>query len=173
MKISISVKLGVAAGLINCIAWYGFAKSLSFYAVEVYVYRNYVTLALLVIGVFLSVFLKKRNDGGFMEFKNAIKTGLIYSLVLAVILAIFNYIYYYVITPDTIDYFLSEAKKSMLEMAAQNKIKATDIPKYLEGERSNFSSFKLIPPILFFGIISSLLAGGIFHKKDPLKLNEN
>jgi len=85
-------------------------------------------------------------------------------------LAIFNYIYYTVITPDTIDYFLSEAKKSFL---ANEKIKSADIPKYLEAERENFSSFKLIPPILFFGILSSLLAGLALQKKAKNNTIEN
>ena len=51
MKIGINVKLGVIAGLIICIAWYAFAKSLGFYAVEVYIYRNYVSLAVLILGI--------------------------------------------------------------------------------------------------------------------------
>ena len=35
MKIGINVKLGVVAGLLICIVWYLFAKSLGFYSVEV------------------------------------------------------------------------------------------------------------------------------------------
>lgn len=169
MKLTSNVTLGIAAGSINCIAWYAFAKKLGFYAVEVYVYRNYITFALLISGVFLSVYLKKKNDKGFLEFKEAVKTGLLYSVVLAVILALFNYIYYSVITPDTIDYFLSEAKKAMIA----HQIKTEDIPKYLESERGNFSSYKLIPPILFFGLISSLLAGLIMQKKNPNTFSAN
>ncbi|MGQ0829660.1 MAG: DUF4199 domain-containing protein [Bacteroidota bacterium] len=161
MKIPFTILIGIAAGLINSIAWYAFANKLGFYTIEVYVYRNYITFTLLIIGVFLSIYLKKRRDQGILEFKDALRTGLLYSVVLATFLALFNYIYYTVITPDTIDYFLSEAKKSLIE----HKIPAQDIPKYLEAERTNFSSFKLIPPILFFGLISSLLAGLVMQKK--------
>ena len=169
MKIGINIKLGVIAGLINCLAWYGFAKKLGFYTVEVYIYRNYVTLAVLIIGVFLSVFLTKRNQKSFIEFKQGLRTGLVYSLVLAVILAIFNYVYYTYITPDTIEYFLSEARKSDFAQ----KLPAADLPKFLDSEKSNFSSFKLIPPIIFFGLISSLLAASAFQKKNPAAFSEN
>jgi hypothetical protein len=75
----------------------------------------------------------------------------LYSIVLAVVLAIFNYIYYAFITPDTIEFFLSEAKNYMLKYP--EKFKAEDIPRYLEGEKGNFSSVKLIPPVLFFGLL--------------------
>jgi len=163
MKIGISVKLGIAAGIVNCLAWMAFAKKLGFYSIEVYIYRNFVTLGVLVVGVFLSVFLARRKKFGFIEFKEALKAGVMYSLILAVVLALFNYIYYAYITPDTIEYFLSEAKKS----AAAHHIIEPELSQFLDRERTNFSSFKLIPPILFFGLISSLLAGAVFRKKDP------
>jgi hypothetical protein len=170
MKIGINIKLGIAAGLINCIAWYAFAKNLGFYTVNVYIFRNYVTLAVLILGVFLAVYLTKRSKNGFLEFKEGLKTGVVYSLTLALILAIFNYIYYTYITPDTIEFFLSEARKS--EFA--QKLSATDLPKFIENERRNFSSFKLIVPIMFFGLITSLLAGASFQKKNPtMPFSEN
>jgi hypothetical protein len=163
MKIGINIKLGIAAGIINCIAWYAFAKSLGFYTIDVYIYRNFITLAVLVLGVFLSVYLTKRNNQGFMEFKEGLKTGVLYSIVLAIILACFNYIYYTFITPDTIEYFLSEARKS----AMSHNLKELEITNFLDEERSNFNSFKLVPPVLFFGLISSLLAGLVFQKRNP------
>lgn len=163
MKISINVKLGVLAGMINCIAWYGVAKQLGFYSIEVYVIRNFVTLGLLATGIFITVYMAKKNNNGFLEFNNALKAGVIYSLILALTLAIFNYVYYTYITPDTIDYFLSEVKKD----AIAHHVKDADMQKFLEAERSNFSSYKLIPPVLFFGLVISLLAGAIFQKKDP------
>ncbi len=169
MKINLSIKFGIIAGIINCAAWFGFAKKLGFYTVEVYLYRNFVSLAVLVIGVFLTVYLTRKKNAGFLEFKKAMQAGIVYSLTLAVVLAIFNYVYYTFITPDTIEYFLSEAKKA----AIAHNVKESDIPKFLDGERSNFSSFKLVPPVLFFGLISSLLAGAIFSKKNPHSFSAN
>jgi hypothetical protein len=169
MKINLSIKLGIAAGLVNCIAWYMYAKQLGFYAIEVYVYRNYTTLALLLLGILLLAFLERRKNAGFLEFKDALRKGMFYSLIVAVIIATFNYIYYTYITPDTIDYFLSEAKKA----AVAHDLKGDDLQKFLDGERNNFTSFKLVPPVLFFGLISSLLAGAIFSKKNPNLVNLN
>ncbi len=169
MKIGLSIKLGLLLGLLNCLLWYILAVTKGFYVIEVYVYRNYITLATLVIGVILSVFFLKRKNLGLLDFKEAIKTGLLYTFIFAIVLAIFNYIYYNYISPDTIDYFLSEAKNKLIE----NKVKPQDIPFYLNSERNNFSSFKLLPPVLFFGLISSLITGALMRKSDPHTLKEN
>lgn len=163
MKISLNVKLGVLAGIMNCLVWYAVAKQLGFYSIEVYVIRNFVTLGLLATGIFTTVYMARKNNNGFLEFNTALKAGVVYSLLLALTLAIFNYVYYAYITPDTIDYFLSEVKKD----AIAHHVKDADIHKFLEAEKGNFSSYKLIPPILFFGLVISLLAGAIFQKKDP------
>jgi hypothetical protein len=167
MKLSLNIKLAIVAGILNCILWYAVAVNLGFYEIKVYVIRNFSTLGFLLVGIFISIFFLKKNNNGFLEFKNALKTGMLYSLVLAVILAAFNYIYYTFITPDTIDYFLSEAKKA----AIAHNIKPEEMKKFLEGEKLNFGSFKLIPPVLFFGLIISLLAGALFQKKDPNAIN--
>lgn len=164
MKIGINVKLGVVAGLIICIAWYLFAKSLGFYSVEVYIYRNYVTLAVLILGIFLTVFLTRKSKNGFLEFSQGLRAGVVYSLMIALIIVIFNYLYYKFITPDTIDFFISEAKNSDFA----KKLSGDELNQFLIAERSTFNSFKLVPPILFFGLISSLIASAIFQRKNPV-----
>jgi Protein of unknown function (DUF4199) len=171
MKIGINVKLAVIAGILVSVGWYTFAKKFGFYDIKVYLYKQLLTLALLAIGVFLSVYLTKRSNQGFLEFKQCLKTGVLYSLVLALVLAIFNYLYFTFITPDTIDFFLSEAKNA----AIAHNLKDAELAKFLDAERSSFSSFRLVPPVIFFGLIASLLAGAIFQKKDPnsLSFSEN
>ncbi|HEX8516581.1 MAG TPA: DUF4199 domain-containing protein [Bacteroidia bacterium] len=169
MKLPISITLGLIAGLIFSVSWYLMATSMGFYSVDVYKNRNYLTFVLIFVGVFLSVFIVKRKGRGFLQFKDALKTGMLYSLVFAVIIALFNYIYYTFITPDTIDFFMSEAKKQMIE----DKVKPEDFPKFLESVRGNYGSFRLVPPVLFWGLIISLLAGALLQKKDPHPISAN
>jgi hypothetical protein len=146
------------------------AKSMGFYEINVYLYRNFLTFGLIVTGVFLSVFITKRNNNGFIEFKEALKTGMLYCLVFAVIISVFNHIYYKYITPDTIDYFLNEAKTAML---SDSKIKPEEYSKYLESVRENYGSLRLIPPVLFWGLIVSLLSGAALQKKNPHSFSAN
>jgi len=162
MKISNTVKLSAFFGVISCIAWYMLAKNLGFYSVSVYLYRFFFILGFLLVGIFISVFLEKKKNNGFIEFKEALKVGMLYAVVFAVVVAIFNYFYHTFITPDTIDYFLSEAKKA----AIAHHVKESEIPDILESEKKTFSSFRLVPPILFWGLIASLLAGAILQKNN-------
>lgn len=169
MKLPISLTIGLVAGLIFSVTWYAMAKSMGFYAVNVYLYRNYLAFGLIFLGVFLSIFLTKRRGNGFLQFKDALRTGMFFSIVFAVVIALFNYVYYTFITPDTIDYFLSEAKRQMTE----DKVKPEDFQKYLDSVRANYGSFRLVPPVLFWGLIISLLSGALLQKKPPATFSAN
>ena len=61
MKINLGIKLGIVAGIINCIAWYVIANSLGYYSFAVEQYRYYVTLLLLLFGITISIYLERKN----------------------------------------------------------------------------------------------------------------
>jgi hypothetical protein len=169
MKITLNIKLGIAAGFVNCIAWYLIAKSLGYYSFTIEQYRYFATLILLLFGVTASIYFERKNKNGFIEFKEAVKSGIIFSLVLCLILAIFNFIYYKYLIPDAVDYFVSEVKKNMVLA----KAKEEDITKNLETVKSYFGSFRIFMSTLILGIILSLIAGAILRKKNPHAFNPN
>ena len=169
MKIGINIKLGIAAGIINCAAWYAFAESLGFYSINIEQYRYYVTLLLLLFGIFISVFFTRKNNAGFIDFKDAVKCGIVFSIILAACLAIFNYCYYKYIAIDAIDYFLAEARKLM----ETDKVKEEDIGKYLETLKSYFGFFRMFMSTLIMGVIISLLSGAVLRKKRAVIEFEN
>ena len=171
MKISLSVKFGIVAGLINCAAWYMIAQSFNFYSFKVEHYRYYTTLVLLLIGIPLSIYFERKKNNGFIEFRDALKAGVLYSLLLSILIAIFNYIYYKFLVPDAIDFFVSEAKKSMA--LAEVKVKEEDIPKNVELVISYFSSFRVLMSTFMIGLLMSLGASAIFRKKNPQAFQEN
>lgn len=171
MKLHISIILGLIAGLIFSLSWYLMARSIGFYSVDVYIYIYFVKLGLILIGVFLSVILIKRKNGGFLEFKSALQTGMIYAVVFAVVVALFNFIYYRYISPDTLDFFVAEARKHGETVL---KLKDADLTKFMDAERTRLDSFTvIILPILFWGLILSLLAGAILQKKKAVLIHEN
>lgn len=164
MKITLNVKLGIVAGIINCIAWYAFAKSLGYYSMNIEQYRYYVTLLLLFSGIFISVYFDRKNNGGFIDFKDAVKSGILYTIVLGLILAVFNYIYYQFIATDSIEYFLGDARKLM----EKDKLKEEDILKTLETIKSYFGFFRMFMSTLIMGVLISLLAGAVLRRKSPV-----
>lgn len=163
MKLPISVKLGVLFGITNSTIWYIISKKLGNYSADLYFNMNFVTIFILVIGIFLSIFITRRQNNGFIVFKGALKAGMLYSIVLSIIYAFFSYLYHNFITPDTVDYFVSIAKKE----AEALKLTGVELENFMAMSRSFFDAYRLIPSVLFFGLIISLLAGAVLTKKDP------
>lgn len=172
MKGSLSISFGIVAGILNCIAWYALSRYFTYYdVVSVDTYRQATTVSLIIVGIFLVVFFKRKENNGFLQFKEGFKTGILYALLLGLCLAVFNYIYYKFIAPDAIDYYLSEQKKLLM---ATIKTKPEDLPKFEEMVRSAFSSFKMLMQTVLIGVIISLIAAGILQKKAPaLPFSEN
>jgi uncharacterized membrane protein YhdT len=172
MKSSFNIIAGIIAGIINCIAWYALSRHFTYYNVaSVDAYRQAITVSLILMGVFLVVFFKRKEYNGFLQFKEGFKTGVLYTLMLGVCLAVFNYIYYKFIAPDAIEYYLSEQKKLLV---ATVKVKPEDLPKFEEMVRNAFSSFKMLMQTVLIGVIISLIAAGILQKKAPaLPFSEN
>ncbi len=165
MKLSIPVKAAIISGIITSTAWYILALKMGFYSYTYYGIRLLIMFGFIFIGVFVSVILSKKKAGGFLEFKECLKTGMLYSLIVALIVAVFNYVYHTFITPDTIDFFCSDIKKTGLE----HKQSQVMIAQAIEAQKNSFSSFRLIPPALFSGLVFSLLAGAILQKNNPNK----
>lgn len=162
MKSSFTIISGVAAGLINCIAWYVLSYSLTPYEVaSIDRYRLLIGLVLLISGIFLCIFLKRKKNNDTIEFKSAFQTGVVFALFMAFILAVFNYLYYKFIAMDAVEFYISEAKKQAIE----NKIPAQDLPRFEERVRNYFSSFKMLMSTVMIGVIISLIEAGILRKK--------
>ena len=165
MKLSIPVKIAIISGMVTCITWYLLALKMGFYSYTYYGIRLLIMFGFIFTGVFTSVILSKRKVGGFFEFKECLKAGMLYTIILALIVAIFNYVSHTFITPDTIDFFCSDIKKTGLEHRQSQAI----ITQAVEAQKNSFSSFRLFPPALFSGLVFSLLAGAILQKNNPNK----
>lgn len=164
MKIGINVKLGIAFGVINCAVWYFVAKSLGYYSLDIYSYKFYTTLILLFIGVFASIFFTRKSQDGFIEFKQALKTGILFALVMSLILFAFTFLYHKFIVPDAVDFFASEERKAWL--AHDRPLE--EVNKYLvEYYIPSFGAFHTLMTTFVWGILNSLLFGGILRRKNP------
>ena len=157
--------------MINCAVWYFVAKSLGFYSLSIYTYKFYSTLLLLLFGVFASIYFTRRSNNGFIEFKQALKTGILYSLVFSTILFLFSLAYHKFIVPDAIDFFASEERKAWLE----HDRTLEDVNKYLvEYYIPSFGAFHSLMTSFVWGILLSLLGSAIFRRKNPtIPFSEN
>ena len=129
MKSSSIAILGLAAGIINCIAWYLISKRLTYYEVaSVENYSTLVTFFLLFIGISFCVLTRRKHNKGFIPFKEAFQSGLLFTLIIALVLAIFSYIYYKFLAPDAIDFYVSEAKKYLPQTEATPETRSNTSP---------------------------------------------
>jgi amino acid transporter len=119
-------------------------------------------MGLLILGIIFVILFQRKKNTGFLEFKQAFKSGILYTVFLALILAVFSYLYYKYIAPDAIAFYLSEAKKQVTET-----IKPEDLPNFEKNVKDFFSPFKMFMSTVIFGIIISLLVAAIFQKKNP------
>ncbi len=164
MKIGINVKLGIAGGIINCAVWYFVAKSLGFYSLDIYSYKFYTTLLLLFFGIFTSIYFERKSSQGFIDFKQALKTGILYGLILSLTLFVFTFLYHKYIVPDAVEFFASEERKAWL---AHDRT-LEDVNKYLvEYYIPTFGAFHTLMTSVVWGILISLLASAIFRRKNP------
>ena len=175
MKISLNIKLGFAAGIINCIAWYIIAMRMGSDAVSVPfidMYTSFTTYILLIIGISICIYQYRKNNSGYIEFKAALKTGILYTLIIALCLAIFNFIYYAYLAPDAVSSYLDFIKGDALNH--DSKIKQEDLLVYLERLKGHFGSFRIFMSTLIVGVILSLIASAILRKKKPaMPFSEN
>jgi len=171
MKNSLNALSGLTAGVINCIAWYIISKRLTYYEVaSVENYTTLITFILLFLGISGVILVKRKNNNGYIPFKEAFQTGLLFTLMIALVLAIFSYIYYKFLAPDAIEYYVSEARKYLPQAEAT----PDKLPAFEERLKNMFSPFKMLGTSVIRGILVSLIVAGIFQKKPPvLPFSEN
>ena len=135
-------------------------------------YSHILSLLLMTPVIFLLVFLKRREVAGTMSGKMALREGLIFMAVSAVILSVFNYIFFerelgnYIIT-----YIQTKGPESILEQSKKTgkAITPAEVRKVINDEIANLSGFRDTTSKLFsiivFGIFSSFVAS-IFLKQN-------
>ncbi|HEY0030818.1 MAG TPA: DUF4199 domain-containing protein [Bacteroidia bacterium] len=164
MKITLNVKLAVIFGIIGCIAWFVFAKAFGYYSLSIYLYKFLVALFLLISGIFISIYLERKANGGLIDFRNALKSGVLFSIIFSGIQAGFNYIYYKFIAVDALDYFISQERKAGLELGRTLEEVNKNINEYIIPSYGSWHTFMTT---FIWGLLLSLLASAVLRKKPP------
>ncbi|MAO10172.1 MAG: DUF4199 domain-containing protein [Flavobacteriaceae bacterium] len=111
----------------------------------------------------------KSGSGGFMTLGDAIKTGLLISLVAGIIGSIFTYLFITVIEPEFIPQMLDITREKMVE---QNPNMTEEQMEMAMGMTEKFMSPWIMFAMgliasLFFGFIISLIAGLVMKQNPP------
>ena len=83
---------------------------------EISYYMSFIVALIPAIGIFLGIKERKNIvNFGYISFKEAFKTGMIITLIIAAVVVIFIYVYYEYINPAFLNYLAAETERLMLQ----------------------------------------------------------
>jgi hypothetical protein len=135
-------------------------------------YSHILSLLVILPFVFVLIFLLRKELGGEIPGKVAVKHSLLFVSVAAVILSVFNYIFFQQELGAYIaNYIQTQGPKSILEEAAKKgqKVSPAEVDKMIKGGIEDLSAFKDTTSKLFslfiFGVFSAFVSS-IFLKRN-------
>ncbi|MFT3827877.1 MAG: DUF4199 domain-containing protein [Chitinophagaceae bacterium] len=163
-----SLKHGILTGVISGVwvigcftitSWVSDLLQLHISPTNIRAYSGLLSIIILVMGIFLAMRAVKRANGFQLTYGQALKTGMIVSVITGIMVALFTLLYCTIINPGYTAYMVSEIEK---EMILAHKAPAV-ISGELEKIRKEFSTpmqvgMALIGQIVA-GVISSLILG--------------
>ena len=123
-------------------------------------------IGFLIFVVFLILALKEQRDkqGGFVTFGESFVAGLFYSIISAVVISIFTYLYFAILSPQMYEKILDTTKAGLVEKGL-----SSDQIDQTMSIMSKYGVLLAAVGSLFlmaiFGIIVSLIGAAIFKKE--------
>lgn len=115
----VEVKYGLFTSFILFV-WMVIAYSLlipQFHALGFYI--GIFAILTTIVGIFFGIREKRdKTNFGHISFNEAFKTGMIITIITAVLMVLFIYIYYEYINPDYLNFLAAETQKSLMESNA-------------------------------------------------------
>lgn len=106
--------------------------------------------------------------GGFMTFGEAFLAGFKYTAITAVLLALFTYIYFTLLSPQVFQQILDDSRA---KLEAKGGLTDDQINTALSYTTAGFTSIIIVIGSLIMGSIIALIGAAIFKKEKPLFLN--
>ncbi len=130
----------------------------------------FVSILIPVIGIFLGIKERKeKNNFGYITYKEAFKTGIVITFIIAVMIVLFTYVYYEYINPDYVNFLSAKSEQTMIE----KNIPRDQIDNALTILRYQFSlNVQIIQQLLFVligGIVISIILSFLLKKEKRIK----
>jgi len=134
-------------------------------ATQVRAYGGLFSILILVIGIYLGLKAVKKESAMHITYGQAVKTGILISVITGIIVALFGFLYCTVINPGYADFMVSETQKAMMRAHAS----ANEINDKLISVKKQFSTGSQVMQALVgqivVGSISSLIIGLFIRSK--------
>ena len=136
------------------------------------IYSHILSLLLMTPFIFVIVFLERKAKGGQIDGKMAMQQGLIFVSVSAIILSVFNYIFFQQeLSAYIANYIQVEGPKNILEEAVKKgkTVTTAEVDKMIKDGIADLSAFRDTTSKLFsifiFGLFSSFIVS-VFLKRN-------
>lgn len=123
-----------------------------------------VTLVILGIGIYVGMEKVKKEQGD-LSYKEAIQTGILISLITAVIISIFTFLYCTFINPSYANYLLGESKKAMINQGLTESVMRKELSDLARQLTTPMQVVQAFVGQLVGGTLISLILGLIVRTK--------
>lgn len=129
---------------------------------------NLLTWGVMAGALILAMKNYRDQTGGYMTFGKGFTVGLWASLVMAVVTAVWTYIFFTLIAPDLMDTILEATREKMLE-GGQSEEQVDQAMEYTKAFMSPVS-FTFFAGLFTFitGLLISLIAAAVTQRKPPM-----
>lgn len=168
------VKFGLITGLlvglwnISCfsiVSWLNGLLHLGIPAARLRAYSGLLGIVILAVGIWLGMKNARRQNNFQLTYGQAIKTGIFMSLIAAVIVSCFSFLYCTIINPGYTDFMVKETGRSLTE----SHYTTEQINRQLQSARDFFSTRSQVLQALVgqsvAGTICSLIMGIFMRTK--------
>ncbi len=135
-------------------------------ATQIRAYGGLFSIIILVIGIYLGIRAVKQKNAWQITYGQAVKTGILISVITGIIVALFGFLYCTVINPGYADFMVSETEKAMAAAHASPEA----ISEKLIAVKKQFSTSSQVIQALagqiVVGSICSLILG-LFMRTKP------
>jgi hypothetical protein len=133
-------------------------------------------LSFLPLLAFLFLTQKEYKDqlGGYLTYGEGFMAGFLYTIFTGVLIAVFTYVYYAILSPDMVGKILEASQKKMTE---DGKMTQEQMEMALDMTRKYFAVFAVLGVIFIyaiFGTIVSLISAAVFkNERSPYDIPDN
>lgn len=166
-------KVATKWALINTLTGIVFVYAFEFLNVDVTSGVQYISYIPFVAFMLLAQLEFKKEQGGFISFGKAFSTGFRYALFTGLLMAVFMYVYYAILSPQVYEQVVAISEKAIEErdMSSAEKEKAIEMTR---SWGPMFSAFGIAVGSAILGALLSLITSAIIKKeRSPYDIIEN
>jgi len=134
---------------------------------------KYISSIPFIVYLFLAQKEYKDQLGGYISFGKAFSTGFKYSIFTGLILAVFTYLYFAILSPQVYDKIMTDAQQKLTD---QGQLSSEQIDSAMEITRKYGVIFTTVGIVIFdafIGAILALIGAAIFKNERPLFITES